>query len=285
MLEIISQSGFHRLLVYLSGFLFLFSSCLPEQKLGKSFVKSSNMIHLTVSAPDLVFKYNHKGELVDDFDSLSEPQQDSALWASSRYIQHLSDSILLESYVNNFVTELRELGFNVFLQAPDDSLINARPQFYNLAIAQLQVDEYLYPLEDEQEIEGTVYYKRFRLNAADFSAWFELSKAGGKSSRKTVLYSTASIYDSFEGKFLTDPFSPEVRYTYTIDTLRLNDIYNMGAHLGKRHAGYLFDYFMNQFIDYNMPQGMVPLYYFHYNRRNQSVQPAVEDEMLQVIKN
>jgi hypothetical protein len=235
------------------------------------------MINLMVKPPALVFKYNHKGESVGGFDSLSSAQQDSALWDQSRYVQFLNDSILLENYMNNFIDELRLLGFDVYLNSDVDSFMTGKPQSYIVDIAQMQVDEYYYPLEDEDAFLDTIYYKRFNLNAVDYSCWFDLSKALTQNARKTTLYASSTIYDTFDGRFFNDPFSGTVRYKYTIDTLQVKDVYDMATFLGKKHAGYLYDFFMNQYIAKHLPQGFEMQDYYHYNRNRKSISPAYED--------
>lgn len=263
--------------VFLIGILGL-SSCLPEQKVGRNFVNASSSMSLMVNPPSLVFMYNHKGETIEGFDSLSETGQDSALWENSRYIRRLSDSLILENYMNNFLTELRALGFKVILGPIGDSAFQSGAQSYILDIAQLQIDEYLYPLEDEETIMDTIYVKKIDLNALDFSGWFELHKFRKEPVNKTLLYATSTIYDSFDGQYYTDLFSSAVRYSYRLDTISLGDIYDMTKYLGKKHAGYLFDFFMNQYILQNMPNGMEPIDYFHYNRSKNSIVPAREEQ-------
>ncbi len=264
--------------------LMVLPSCLPEQKVGRNFVRSAATLNLMVNPPALVFKYNHKGEMIAGFDSLSEAGQDSALWENSIYIRRLSDSLLLESYVNAFISELRALGFNVLLGPNPDSAFQAGAQSYIVDVAQLQVDEYIYPLEDEQTILDTVYVKKVNLNAIDFSGWFELYKSRKQPVNKTLLYSSATIYDSFEGQYFTDLFSSAVRYSYRLDTIAIGDIYDMSRYLGSKHAGYLFDYFMNQYILQNMPDGLEPIDYFHFNRQKNSIMPA-RDEQFEVLPN
>jgi hypothetical protein len=235
------------------------------------------MISLLVNPPAIVFKFNHKGEKIEGFDSLSQQQQDSALWNHSRYMQFINDSILLENYMNNFIDELRILGFNVYLNTAIDSFMTGNPQSYILDVAQMQLDEYLYPLEDEDAFLDTIYYKKFNLNAVDYGCWFDLRKAGVANARKTTLYSSNTAYDTFDGRFFNDPFSGTVRYKYTIDTLQIKDVYEMAPYLGKKHAGYLYDFFMNQYVAKHMPQGMEMQDYYHYNRGRKSISPAYEE--------
>lgn len=235
-----------------------------------------------VKPPEMVFKYNHKGEEIEGFDSLPQAKQDSALWDNSRYIQFVQDSLLLENYMNNFISELRLLGFNVFLTSSADSFSAEKPQSYILDISQMQMDEYLYPLEDEDAFLDTVYYKKFLLNAVDYSCWFELSKALVENPRKTILYASSTAYDTFDGRFFNDPFTGTVRYKYNIDELNTDDIYNMAIYLGKKHAGYLYDFFLNQYIAKHLPQGMEMTDYFHYNRSRNSMSSAY-DERFEIL--
>jgi len=263
--------------ILLVSFLLTLSSCLPEKKLAMQFAENPQGINLLVFSPDYIYKYNHKGEEIPGFDTLRSSRQDSALWVNSRYMQFLSDSVLLENYMNGFVGELRKLGFIVYLPSSIDSFLTDKPQSYIVNLAQIQMDEYTYPLEDEQPFEDTVYYKRFDLNAMDFSCWFELSKVNAAASKKTMLYSSHSAYDDFEGSFMVDPWTRNVRYRYRIDSLSVTDIYDMATFLGKKHASYLFDYFLNQYVAASLPESEPLYYYYHYNRPRHSVAPVEED--------
>jgi hypothetical protein len=263
--------------------LLFLASCLPEQKLARDFVKSGPKIRLLVTPPDYVYKYNHKGEEIDGFSKMSDKEQDSALFYSSLFIQRMNDSILLENYVNQFIAELRAANFDVYLPDQMDAFLSDQSQAYTVNISQIQMDEYIYPFEDKEPINDTVYYRKFDLNAMDFSVWLELSKVNADKPRKTVLYDSESAYDSFDGNFIVDPWSSAVRYKFHLDTLSLKDIYGMCGYLGKKHGEYLFDFFMNQWVAFNMPQTQYGTYYYHYNRKR-NVMEATEDEMFEILK-
>ncbi|MFZ4520349.1 MAG: hypothetical protein ACOYNC_01515 [Bacteroidales bacterium] len=271
-----SRISFIAGLILITGIVFL-QSCMPERKIATTFIQSPHAIRLMVNPPVFVYKYNHKGENIEGFDSMPEQQQDSALWVESKYMQYLNDSTLLENYMNNFITELRLLGFNVYLNTAIDSFMTGHPQSYVVDVSQIQLDEYYYPLEDEDAFLDTVYLKKFNLNAIDWSCWFNLGKAGAGSGRKTTLYATNTAYDTFDGQFFNDPFTGTVRYRYKIDSLQIKDVYDMATYLGKKHAGFLFDYFMNQYIARHMPDGMRPEENYHYNRNRKALTPAIEE--------
>jgi hypothetical protein len=262
--------------------LLILVSCLPEQKLAQSFAKNPPKIRLMVTPPDFLYKYNHKGEMVENFSRMTDKQQDSALFFSSRYIQRISDSAVLEDYVNQFIAELRKAKFDVYLPDQLDSFLVDQTQAYMVNIAQIQLDEYIYPLEDKEAINDTVYYKKFDLNAVDFSVWIELSKYNAEKPKKTILYDSRSAFDDFDGNFVVDPFSTHVRYKYHIDTLALKDIYEMSKFLGLQHGEFLFDFFMNQWVLFNMPSNQYEIQYYHYNRSHNLLE-ATEDDRFDLM--
>ena len=273
---------YYLLTLYCSLFVVLMASCSMEKKLGQTFVKSPPEIDLQLFTPDVLFKFNHKGEEIEGFKALSDSQQDSALDVNSKFLQYVDDSIYLENYMNSFIEELRSLGFDVFLDHSVDSFLQGKPQSYVVNISQVQLDEYKFPVVDSEPVEDTVYTKTFQLNAVDASVWFELSKINTPKPQKTLLYSSFTASDGFEGKFLINSFTLDVQYRYKVDSLRLKDIYELSDYAGRKDASYLFDFFMNQYIAFHFPKGMEPLYYLHYDRFHGTLTPT-EDEKMEVL--
>jgi hypothetical protein len=132
-------------------------------------------------------------------------------------------------------------------------------------MAQVQLDEYRYPLEDSAEFGDSTFFKKFELNAVDVSSLFEISKMNTLKPVKTVLHSKFTATDAFEGRFLLNGFSSNVLYKYKIDSLNIQDIYDLAKYAGRKHANYLFDYFMNQYVAFHLPQGEVMEGYLHYD--------------------
>jgi len=254
-----------------------------EKKLAQTFVKTPPEIDLQLFTPDILFKFNHKGEEIPGFDTLTDSFQDSALYVNSKFIQFVDDSIFLEGYMNNFIEELRALGFNVFLDHSVDSFLQRKPQSYIVNISQVQLDEYKYPLADSETYEDTVYTKTFQLNSVDVSTWFELSKINTPKPQKTVLFSSFTATDGFDGNFLINTFTGDIQYKYKLDSLKLTDIYDLAAYSGRKDASYLFDFFMNQYIAFHLPKGIEPLYLLHYDRFHKTV-VATEDEGFEILQ-
>lgn len=259
-----------------------FSSCTTEYKLAREFRTDPPKFYLHVTPPGMLYKYNHKGEVIGGFDGMSAPQQDSALYYSSKLIQFISDSVFLQNYMNAFLDEIRNLNFTVYLGDEADSFLISQPQSYELSMAQIQIDEYFFPYEDQEYFYDTLFFKRIDLCAIDFSVWFELSKIGRSGKSNTVLYASHMATDDMEGEFLLDPFRQDVKYSYRIDSLEVNDLYDIATFLGNIHASYLYDFFLNQYIAFHYPQGFRPQGYYHYNRFRNNFYP-VEEERFEVL--
>ena len=283
---IIIRSTLYRFLKFLflfSFFFSLFTSCTPELKLATNFVKTHPEINLQLFTPDNLFKFNHKGEDIEGFNSLTDRQQDSALYASSKFLQYTNDSVFLENYMNSFIDELRALGFQVYLDHSVDSFLKEQPQSYIVNISQIQLDEYKFPIEDSEPFGDSILYESFQLNGLDASSWFELTKINTPNPKKTVLYSSFTSSDGFEGRFILNQFTMDFRYKYKIDSLKMKDIYEMATYTGKKNASYLFDFFMNRYIAFQLAKvDMESEIWLHYNRFNNTFIPT-EEEQFEVI--
>ena len=270
--------------VVVSVFVALFlHGCTPEYQLARSFRDHPPAFHLLVKPPLVLYSFNHKGEVVEGFGTLSEQQQDSALFASSNFIREISDSIFLEQYVNHFVEESRKLGFTVYLGEEEAKpILDTCYQAYIVNMAQLQVDEYYYPVEEKEYFFDTLFYKRFDLNALDFSVWLELNNWRNRGRAGTTLYSSNTMTDDFEGAFIMDPFQTGVKYRYAIDSLTVKDVYDIAGYLGRIHASYLYDFFLNQYILFHFSGNFTPQVYYHFNRFRDTFTP-VEDERFDIL--
>ena len=273
----------YRLLILPGIFLLVFlSSCSLERKLAQGFINNPPPISIQLFSPEGLLKYSHKGELIPGFDSLSSSRQDSALYYNSQFLQFIDDSIYLENYVNSFIDELRSLGFNVFVEESIDTFLKNQPQSYLLSMVQVQLDEYRFPLEDSASFGDSTFYKNFFLNAVDASSWFEISKMNTVKPVKTVLRSTFPASDGFAGRFLLNGFSSDVVYKYKIDSLNLKDIYDLATYTGRKHANYLFDYFMNQYVAIHLPPGEEMQYNLHYNHDAKFLE-ANDEECFEIV--
>ena len=240
------------------------ASCSVEMKIARTFVKEPPGINILLTPPDYLYKYTQKPDsaalLIDDVD----------------------DSVFLEEYVNSFMDELRNLNFSVYLKGTAEEYLKGKDQVYEVNMAQIQLDEYFYPVVDSAAFWDTIYISEIPLCAVDYSSWFEMKKMGRE--KGIVLFASYMLGDGFEGSFFNEPWTSSVRYRYKIDSLTSFEVQQAGAAIGRRYARFLFDFFMNQYIRFNMPGQAEPYYYYHYNRLRDIFVP-VEEDRFQVLSN
>lgn len=238
------------------------ASCSAEMKIARTFVKEPPDINILLTPPDYLYKYTLKPDSV------------------ALLTNEVDDSVFLTEYVNSFMDELRNLNFSVYLKGTAEEYLKEKDQVYEVNMAQIQLDEYFYPVVDSADFWDTLYISEIPLNAVDYSSWFEMKKMGRE--KGIVLFASYRLEDGFEGGFFNEPWTGSVRYRYKIDSLTSLEVQQAGAALGKMYARYLYDFFLNQYIRFNMPGLAEPYYYYHYNRLRDIFIP-VEENRFQVV--
>jgi hypothetical protein len=270
----------HNILLLAALFLLLISSCATERKFAREFIKNDSSYSALVMAPDYVFKYSLKEWQIDRAWRTDEWLLDSILWENSLFIKYIYDSIFLDLYVGSYVAELEALGFTVY---PEDSLINflsGRKDSFIMHIAQLELEEYVEPVLEYEEIGEYIYYEYINLNAINLNSWIEINSLNDEED-KSVFFANEYITDELEGYFKHYYFTGEVEFRYQIDTLLLDHIYNLAAYTGYTYAGYTYDYLLNKYIDKRVEEERVyrtDITYYHYDRRKRYLSAAKLEE-------
>ena len=251
--------GFSGLLLFL-----LFASCSPEHKLAKKYVNNhKGSVILIIPLYDL-----YKDNLTISYDTnakYSSDQFDSIAWVQSYYIQYISDSVFLTTFTNSLISGLTATGYDVYLDSGSDVFLSLPDPKWVIQIGKLQMNEdHKTEYRDMYSIEsGETYTQEYRLNQINLESWFEVSQAN--SDEKQVLYLEGYIQDKFKTKIGLDVESGGFGVISNRDSLQMDDIYRMAEASGKKHAALLFDYFMNKYIDANLPLGNAKREYYRYN--------------------
>ncbi len=262
---------------------FLLFSCSIERKIAKQYIELNKPGSMLILIPDYVYKNSLKQFEIENADSLNEWTLDSTLFANSLYIQNISDSIILEKYIDNLIIGLKQYGFKIFTESQTDTFMLISPPSFIVNIAQIELEEYIMPVRDEEFFnDGNLYYMEFDLNAVNINSWFEITELNIQDQERKILFASDYTFDDIEGSFRQMPFTWEVKYKYTIDTLTVDDIYDFAEFLGKEYAAYIYDYIMNEYIKKHLPENVLPDYYFHYNRQRQSLLPVLEDKFIEM---
>ncbi len=253
---------------------FSLSACYPELKLARSYIESKPEISIMVLPTNFVFKKNLKVNELGSTIGLSELQVDSALMQNSVILQHVSDSVFLETFINSLIVEFEKLGFIVYTENLLDSFLFLKTPAYIFNVAQIELEEHIKVHEDKQEFGDYMYYKKVDMNAINYNFWFELSELNDDKENTKLFYASETIHDQVYGYFTENIFTGYVKYKYNKNEIDLDILYRYSDVFGERYAGYTYDFLMNKYLDENLPDEQKRRYYMHYKRENNSLDPT-----------
>ncbi len=264
------------MVILVSGF---FYACNPEKKLAKQFVYQPGKRNALVFTPEFLYKTNQKTWLLDSLKgTFTEEQKDSLLWEMSKYIKNINDSVFIKKFSRGFFYQLAKYGFNVYDQDAIELFMKNDSNSYLINIPQIELDETIYPYKDKTVINGYTYFHQHYLNALDLSTWFEISHVNDTVINKEVMFASDLITDDLNGSFDYDEEKDQLKYYYNIDTLTISQVYNLAIELGKRYAGYTYDYLLNKYILAHKQPGDTLQYYWHYNLNYNKLYPVWDEE-------
>lgn len=257
-----------RILTSLVMLLILFSSCSIERKIAKEYIANDSTRSVLLIPPDYLFKTSLKEYEIDSAKDLDNITLDSLLWEKSLFLKHIDDSVFMDHYLGNYVSEMMALGFKVFEEDSLLSFLSGDKNSFIVHIAQLELEEFVMPIEEEEQFGEYIYQEVIDINAINLNSWFEISRVNEEED-KAMFFASHYLTDGLEGFFRHFYFTGEVKFQYAIDTMLVDEIYKLGAIAGYLYAGYTFDYLLNKYIDKRMFEedlGRSDIYY-HYNRQ------------------
>ena len=260
-------------------FALILLSCSIERKIAREYIGNDTTRSVLVIPTDYIFKTSLKSYEIDSAGILDEWVLDSLLWENSLFLKYISDSLFLDYYFENYYAEMEALGFTVYRADSLMSFLTGKTNAYIVNLAQLELEEYVMPIEEYEQFGEHLYSTVIDLNAINANSWFEISRVNDEED-KALFFSSHYLTDEMDGSFKYYYFTGDVSFRYDIDTLLVEEIYRLGALIGHLYAGYTFDYLLNKYIDKRMDeegQNRSDIY-FHYNRQKNYLTPAKENE-------
>ncbi|MEN8225526.1 MAG: hypothetical protein ABFS05_09225 [Bacteroidota bacterium] len=254
-------------------------SCTIEKKFAREFIRNDTTRTALVIPPDYLYKTSLKDYEIENADELDEWVLDSLLYEKSIFLKYIVDSLFLANYYHNYCEELAQLGFRVYDQDSMLTFLSGNSHAYIFHLAQLELEEYLIPVVEKEEFDEYLYYQLINLNAMTLNSWLEISSMNDEE-KKNFFFSSLSLTDELDGYFRYNYFSGAVKYDYSIDSLLLNEVYQLGELAAYLYAGYTFDFLMNLYVDQRMLEEDKRRSgnYYHYNRQMNMLAPARDDE-------
>jgi hypothetical protein len=259
----------------------MLSGCTLEQKLAQNYVQSGMKDDFILMKPEYLFKYNLKTYEIEGLDSLEESVKDSLLIDKSLFLKLIDDSTLIARFSEGFTAGLKKYNLNVYPENYLDTFLASGRVANILHLAQFSLEEYVHPYSREEMVDDEIIViDNIDLNAINYNIWIELSALNYQGSQR-VLFGTDFLTDGMEGMLKQYFFTGEMSFDYSIDTIRLEQVYKFAGEFGNKAAGYLFDYFLNRYITENLPRDyQFERYYYHFDPVRNRVYPVDPSESL-----
>lgn len=249
--------------------------CATEKKFAREFIRYDSTRKVMVIPPDFIYKTSLKNYEVKNAGKLNWWELDSVLYENSIFLQYIWDTAFINDYYNAYCDELKNLGYEVFDPGSTLQFLSGSPDAYIFNLAQLELEEYVIPVVEEEEFNDQLYYQIINLNAISVNSWIEISSLNDEENNELV-FSSLFLTDEVTGEFVVNYVKNEVNYKYHMDSLHLEEVYQLGDLAGYLYAGYTFDYFMNLHIDkrrMECDKRRTDTYY-HFNRRGRYLSVA-----------
>ncbi len=239
-----------RLSIILLLLVVLFASCSTERKFARQFNAKANQISVLAIRTDYIFKNNEK-QLKAETAGLGQAEIEQLKLENTRIIKLIdNDSVLLDLFFDSYTAELQRYGIRVFDERKIDAFFETEQEAWISHLAQVELDEFDYAFQDSEVFGGTIFTFDYIINGLTFNAWFELSKVNDtQSNQARILFASSELYDEFNGAFVQNLLTGQVRYRLSHDTIGINTFLNFVSHLGRLYAGYTYDQMMNTYID------------------------------------
>lgn len=281
-MKFIIRQTFPLLIVFLTGVFLI--SCSPDRKLAGNFAKSKLQRSVLLLQPKFVYKVSLKTHVPDSLNIKDKSLYDSVLMAHSNILRYINDSLFIANYMLGLNKELRKFHFTIYTAEQTAKFMETDTAAYIVNVAQLEIDENIFPYRDETQVDDSYYYHDHKLNSITVDSWFEISEVNDNKKDNRVYYASDEITDNLLGEFTQDIFTGEIKYFYTIDSLKPGDVYNFAYQLGRSYAGYTFDVLMNKFVKDHLASGEKEKKYWRFDPRAQKLFEATTDKFIPLKK-
>ena len=208
--------------------LIFFTSCQTELKLAKKYMAERQGIHAAVYFPE-------QAEVKVEY-NIQYGQQTEVL-------NGFNQDLFLDVMYNAYAKAMGDYGLEVYVPEDPDQ-VQVDSTHWLVMLSRMEISGRITEYEDYLFSDSDEYSYKHPLNTVNVASWFEVNDGDWK----PVLFCEHNLMDGFDSNTDYSFWSNKIDYSYTIDTLKLNDVYNYAVYLGKLYAGYTYDYMMNSYV-------------------------------------
>ena len=209
-------------------FVLMLSGCQTELKLAKQYMAVRPDIEAAVYFPE-------QAEVKVEYNT--------QLGKQTEVLNGFSQDLFLDVMYNAYAAAMGDYGVEVYV--PEDiENVQVDSTHWLVMLSRMEVSGRITEYEDYLFSDTDEYSYKHPLNTVNVASWFEVNDGDWK----PVLFCEHNLMDGFDSKTDYSFWTQKIDYTYTIDTLKLDDVYNYAVYLGKLYAGYTYDYMMNSYV-------------------------------------
>ncbi len=250
--------------------LILLVSCSVERELAQTYIEEFDSVPIMIFEPEYCYMINTNMNNIDDVEQHSQLIKDSLLYANSNYVRFLEESIIRIVYLDSLFIELQKLGFVVYNSDSLSSFMTKGEHGYMINIAQMQLLESLEQKVFSEVFDSLEHFVETSISRIDFDVWIELSElnAAENDMPMQLFHASSSIYDEVTVRFYKKFLTQEVNYEKEYKPIEFTQIISLVKQTGVSHAQAIFDFFLNQYIDANLPDNRKRKNYYTYDRKD-----------------
>jgi hypothetical protein len=264
-----------------AAFLVVISGCSADRRLAKEFVAMEERPPVIIKEPSTIYMVSYK-ETDTDTTGLKPWQVDSIRFHESDIVKHINPDSVRMMFFTAFRNQLEAFNFRVYqgkeiAEILDDD--SAKPLIMHFP--QMEMEEYTQPYTHEEYINRKKYYKNFDLDAVNLNTWLRLGRRG--ETQNEYYFISDSITDVVDGHYYRDKKSGRVKYRYKYHEVESSDVYHFMQDMGRNYAQYIFDHYLNRFVEMNRNTDGSRSYMYHYDPESEEFllirnQPWIEME-------
>ena len=246
-------------------FLLAFTACQTELKLAKNFVAEQSNTRVAVYFPE-------KADVKVEYNTQYQMQ--------TNVLQDFSYDLFLDVLYNAYADGLQAYGLDVYIPEDADNVMVDSVNWL-VMLSRMEISGRITEYEDYLFSDTDEYSYKHPLNTVNVASWFEICDGEWK----PVLFCEHNLIDGFDSHTDYSFWAGKIDYSYTIDTLQLNDVYNYAVYLGKLYAEYTYDYMMNDYVkaELRKKDAMYQLL-LRYDPYKKKLRYAQEDEYFIEVK-
>ena len=254
----------NRVVIVLIGVvLALMTSCQTDLKLAKKFVAERTDIQAAVYFPE-------KAEVKVEYNT--------QLGKKTEVLNGFSQDLFLDVMYGSYADAMKAYGVNVYVPEDIDN-VQVDSTHWLVMLSRMEISGRITQYEDYLFSDTDEFSYKHLLNTVNVASWFEVNDGEWK----PVLFCEHNLIDGFDSNTDYSIWTQKIDYSYTIDTLKLKDVYNYAVYLGKLYAGYTYDYMMNSFVGAEMKkQGYAYQTLLRYDPYKKQLRYADEDGFMEI---